>query len=572
MIFNHYIIGILEDNVWVYMLPHFVNGLTGCTTYIGYPTGTCNHLGSQPLIYVSIFFLTKISNPVFGYNLLIFGGMILNFIFAFKFFKKLFNSLTSSILTIVFLLSPYFYYHGRSHTDLIQFWLVIWFLDILFFSKTRYKSIYLGVVLAITTAVSNYLGYFTFLFTSLYLTFGFLFQRSKVLMIKKYYLDVIMATLVFILLSATYLTPYIRSSLLVSGSKEEKGNYVTVTQRPFEDFIIFSSRPWYYLMPSVDNPFLSGVSKEFLKRISSGGNYLTQNYFKVEHSDSFLGWVNICLGVVGGLFLLKTTKNRPNSDNESSVSFLVIFLCMVGLVILSMPPYVSISGVGFYTPSFILFKVFPMFRVLARLGVLILFLTLIFTGYGYKVILNLGASGRTKRFLTYFATGFLVIFSLVEFFVTIKIEKIDSSPQVYGYLSSIESGKFPIVVYPYSKTTEAIFWMSIYKQPIINPRGYVNFSTGFTSEDFTKRLNTLDGLEKAKNMGAKYLIYFYDEDKRNSAEFFANNPYLIKTKQFEEPFQGEKRITLPYLGKYVIAKVTDSRTGKPNSAILYFFK
>ena len=568
MIFNNYLIGIIEDNTWVFYLSYLIKGLRGCTSYVGYPTGSCISI-NEPFSQFSAYFITRIFSPVFGYNLIILGGFALNFFFAFWFFKKLFKPFTALLLSTVFFVSPYFAYQSRSHIDLLQFWPVVWFLGTLFFSKSRYKGVYLGLLLALITSFSNYLGYFTILFTFLYLVFGFLLDKSKIHSFKKYYSSVLVGAAVFVLISMTFLWPYIKSNYLVPRVPIGDKTVAKVVNKPLEDFVIFSSRPWYYLMPSVDNPFFGGTSQGFLTKISSGGNYLTANYFKSEHSASFLGWVNMCLAVAGLISLAVSFKTRRDSESRSPISYLVLSLSIIGLVILSMPPYVSVSGISFYTPSFLLFKAFPMFRVLARLGVLILFLMLIFTGYGYELILRSAGSRRSTRFLSYILIIFLVVFSLAESFITIKITNVSASPKVYTYIGDTVLQKSPIVVYPYSKTTDAVFWISTYKQPLINPRFYEDTKTGFIAEDFTKNLNTTNGLNKAREMGAKYMVYFYEEDGNSAAGVFNGYPYFTKVEQFTENSPDEQQTKL---GNYVLAKISDLGSGRSNSAILYSFK
>jgi hypothetical protein len=574
MIFSNYFIGFIEDNVWAFTMTKLIKGLVGCTPYLGYPTGNCINAfsSSEPLSLIPDFLLAKFFNPVFGYNLVIFVAFSLNLFFSFRFFKKLFGTFISCLLSVAFLASPFFYYHGRSHIDLIQFWPVIWFLDTLLFSKAQHKNIYLGLLLVLITGVSNYLGYFTLVFAFIYLIFSFLLSKSKILVVKKHYSGVFVTVVVFILFSSIFLAPYIRANYLLSEDSVGSETGVQVLKRPFEDFITFSTRPWYYLMPSVDNPFFGKFSQDFLTKISSGGNYLTTNYFKSEHSNSFLGWANLVLGIIGCIYLSLTLKNRRDSIHDYSINFLAIFFSVVGLIILSIPPHVSVSGVSFYMPSLLLFKVFPMFRVLARMGILILFLTLIFTGYGYEAILRSFSSSRVRRLASYFIIMFLSVFTLVEFFIPIKVTDVSIPPKIYTYLAKKSTYKFPIVVYPYSKTSDAAFWIGVYKEPLINPRFYENYQTGFVSEEFTKNLVTADGIDKAREMGAAYLIYFYETDKNVNSEVFNNFPSLSKVEQFVENSPDEWQIQLPFFNKYVIAKIINAGNGKSNSAILYSFK
>jgi|GEM_PF-846379 len=561
MLLANYFIGIIEDNITFFYLPRLVKGLIGCTDYFGYPTGFCQNLiiYFQPITAITSFLFAKILNPIIAYNIIVIGGLALNSFFSFRFFKKLFGRFISFLLTLIFLTSPYISYQSRSHLDLMQFWPVIWFLDTLFFSKSRHKAIFLGLILTLITGISNYLSYFTILFSVLYLLLKFLFSQSKITLMKGSWREVIKTLVIFILLSGTFMAPYIKSNFFAPRVRFEENIDNKATNRPFEDFIIFSSRPWYYILPSVDNPFFGAFSQKILDQLSSGKNYLTQNYFKSEHSASYLGWVNISLALLGIIMLIRTKQ-----VSEKPIFYPALLVTILGLIILTMPPSVTLRGVTFLTPSYVLFKIFPMFRVLARAGVLILFLVLIFTGFGYISLENLLVARKINHKIAQFVLLALASFSFIEFFVPLKVTHVGTPPKVYSYIGSIGYLKSPIVVYPYNKTTGALFWFTTHRQPLINPRYYEHKETNFVSENFTKLLNTTKGLEEARIMGAKYLVYFYIDDGGKSMNFFENNNLLVHISNFSEEGQEEQ--------SSAFIQIIEAGADATNSAILYKFK
>lgn len=570
MILTNYFIGFIEDSAGHFSIPRLISGLKGCTDFVGYPTGLCQNLfvNNQPLIFIPAFLLAKLVDPTLAYNLIVLGGTGLNFFFAFRFFKRLFGRFIALLLASIFLFSPYLAYQSRAHFDLIQVWPVVWFLDTLFFSKSRHKAVFLGLLLTLITGISNYLGYFTILFTAVYLAFALLMSAGKVSIVKKYYREVIKGTVVFALSSSLFIAPYIKSNYLSPKVRIEESVDDKAANRPFEDFITFSSRPWYYLLPSVDNPFFGGLSQNLLDKLSSGGNYLTQNYFKAEHSASYLGWVNLVLVLIGVLGRRASQQFEESGSgagprDESAVksapalNLPTLLITIIGLIILTMPPSITVSGVTVVTPSYLLFKFFPMFRVLARAGVLILFLTLIFTGYGYRALIKRG----TPRLILLT----LALFSVAEFLIPLKITHVGTPPKVYAHIGATDPLKSPMVVYPYNKTNEALFWMTTHKQPLINPRSYENKPTNFVSEDFTNLLNTDRGLAKAQLLGAKYLVYFYEDDGGKSADFFSQTDLLTRIAQFNETDVEERQA----LG---LVRVVEAGSAVSNSAVLYKFR
>lgn len=570
MIISNFLIGFVEDNMGFFVISTLVSRLPGCTDYIGFPTGYCfgSLVNNQPVISILSYVLARLSNPVAAYNLIVLGGMALNYFFSFRFFKKIFGRFIALLLATVFIANPYLAYQSRSHFDLMQFWPVIWFLDTLFFSKSMHKNIYLGLLLTLLMGVSNYLCYFTVLFAAIYLVFKLLLSKSKISDVKSYWRGVVKTLAVFILLSSTFIAPYVKSNFFSTRIRIEENINSAAVNRPFEDFIVFSSRPWYYLLPSVDNPFFGELSQKFLNQLSNGRNYLTQNYFKAEHSASYLGWMNLILALVGVVWLFRVKRET------SQVNYPALLITIIGLIILTMPPSITLKGVTIYTPSNILFKTFPMFRVLARAGVLILFSTLIFTGYGYRSLINLSISTKIKRKVVQLVLSVMALFSISEFFIPLKITHVGTPPKVYTYLGATEQLKAPIVVYPYSKTNEVLFWTNIYKQPLINPHSYENKETGFVSTDFTNLLKSSGGLEKAHNMGARYLVYFYGDDDVQSMNFFNQSQYLIKIDNFKEENQGERQITISPIEPltFTFIRIVEAGTAESNSAVLYKFR
>lgn len=568
-----YLIGFIEDNAGFFIIPRLISGLKGCSDFIGYPSGICLNLfaDNQPFTLVPTHLLAKVADPVLIYNLFVLGGLVLNFLFTFRFFSKIFGRFKAFLLATVFITSPYFAYQSRSHVDLIHFWPVVLFLDTLFFYNGRYKAIVLGLLLTLITGISNYLGYFTLLFTVI---FTVLSSRTSKGITRQF----VTTAIVFALSSSFFIAPYIMANYSPFQVRVEEQVSSRTVRRPIEDFVTFSSRPWYYFLPSVDNPFFGSLSQNFLTRLSSKGAYLTQNYFKAEHSASYLGWVNMSLALVGAISLL--IKKQP-INISAPLSYSALLMSVVGLIVLTMPPFITTGGAVIYTPSYILFRVFPMFRVLSRMSGLVLFLTLIFTGYGYVVVENLLViktpnhhKFRVNLVVTRLIFAILAFISVVEFFIPPKITHVGVPPKVYSYIEAASYIKSPVVVYPYNKTNQAIFWMTVYKQPLINPRTYENTSTSFISEEFTKLLNTTYGLENARRMGARYMVYFYTADGGESTNFFNQSEYLTKINEFEENDQSERLISLPQMGSsmFTIMRIVEAGSAKSNSAILYEFR
>lgn len=553
---NSILLGVIEDNNWLFYAVKTIGKLSGCTDLIGYPTGYCRDVVSsnQPISDVIAFILAHTLSPLLAYNIMVIIGLLGTALTSYLVFRNLVGKYIALILSATFVLSPFFLYQHRSHFDLVQFWPVILTIRELIIKKSRYREIKIGILLAITTGISNYLGYMTLIFTMLYGLFVFLGKKEKRDYIRLSYKKWVAFFLVYIAGISIFLFPYIKTNYI--GGPDKIGSSSVLVKRSLDDFITFSSRPWYLLLTSSDNPFYGKWASSMLGNIQQSNNYLTLNYFKSEHSAAYIGWMTLLLAITGITYIKRYKIETP--FHSSALISSVIFL-----TILSMPPQIIIGSVEVYTPSYILFKLFPMFRVLSRFGVLILFLEFIFAGYGYSYI----AKALSKKLGTVVIIT-LTILCFSEFFVPLKITLVDKSPEVYSSLAKKHDEKTPIVIYPYSKTVESAFWITTHNQPIINPRAYSDPEKKFESESFTKSLNTPQGLTEARKLGAKYLVYFVNSDSKTSLEFFNTSEYLSQEEQFTPTGVINPPAPLFY-DKFI--KLVDAGDPWENAAILYRF-
>lgn len=100
---------------------------------------------------------------------------------------------------------------------------------------------------------------------------------------------------------------------------------------------------------------------------------------------------------------LQTSENTSYHPPAGGTSYYIglFFFLSVGLFILSLPPFVSLGFAKIYLPSYVLMKVFPMFRTMSRLGLPMLLCLLVLTGYGLQIFYNsILASFSSGRSLT----------------------------------------------------------------------------------------------------------------------------------------------------------------------------
>lgn len=126
---------------------------------------------------------------------------------------------------------------------------------------------------------------------------------------------------------------------------------------------IYSSRPWEFLLPYHDNPLVPRSIVQYEVAHLHGSNF-TEN-------ELFLGYVVMLLAAVAVLAL--------------RARFEVVLLLAVGVVgaAVSLPPGLHYHGFVVPTPSLYLNQIFPIFRVYARFGLLVILGATLLAGLGF---------------------------------------------------------------------------------------------------------------------------------------------------------------------------------------------
>ncbi|MFH1295060.1 MAG: hypothetical protein ABIH84_00540 [bacterium] len=514
-----FFIGTLEDNLSFFVQVYLLRKSGwGHSNLIGYPYGidVNAYPNNQPVYHLTTLLLGRIIEPVLAYNLIIAFTMFLTILISFRFFNCFLKSRTVSFFYAVLLtFSPYMLFHLRSHLDLIQLWTLMLYLLTLIKAKKTKDFIFAGLILSLTILTSNYLGFagliFTFFFFAGELVFNSGPFKAKLGQIAK---NLISLLLPLAAVALIFISPYLISNYLITEKVNESSQTINVAsvERGLGEFFTFSSRPWYTFMPPISNPFYGNWSANFLSVLqNSWGYWLTFNYFPAEHAAAFLGNTNLTLALVGLIYIIKS----KNIDHKKRNLLYKLLLAAVGVYILTLPPYFTINLIKIYTPSYLLYVVFPMFRSLVRLNIIILPIMLIFSGYGIISILR-----RWKYPYNRVAILLLLLISFSEFIVPIKITAVPETPAVYSYIKNETGNEARIAIYPYSKTKQASFWIKDFDRPIINAFNTDNPAYDFKVELFTNSFNTTEGLNKLRELGGTHLIYFPHADEAKQLSFF----------------------------------------------------
>ncbi|MFC1700336.1 hypothetical protein ACFLZ4_01670 [Patescibacteria group bacterium] len=466
-------------------------------------------LSNQPGLEVVVSLFTT----VFGFNFLLFITLTLNLLLSYLYFKKFRNGW---VYSLIFCTSAYFLSHFGKHIALSQIWVFPFFFYFLskFEEKRQLKdTLLLGLVVALVISVSNYYGFFILLFLCIYGVTKIFFEKEQ-LKHAKFYLGGLLISLIIssLFLFRFFYSAYIGPNIVYSDS----------LNRSPDDMFTFSSRPWYFALPPVKNPFLGEFSRQVLARIESTGYFLADDYFAAEHMGNYLGLI-LCLFTV--LISTYIYKKGP-SDVKRKIS--ILWVTSMVLFLFMLPPFITFLGLKIYTPSLLIYKLFPMFRVMARMSILLLFLILNILGLGFDFLYE---SFSGKKVTLRFLSVLILLATIFETFIPLKIVKMDKTPKVFDYIRESTDKSSILAVYPYSKSQDIFFWTISHKRAVLNFRDFKY--EDFNAEDFTKEMVSGDGLSELRAHNVDYLVVLNDINDSDK-KIFQTSPLLSLEGDFDE--------------------------------------
>lgn len=540
------ILGIIEDNWPSFAIGYLYKQNPGLYfEQLGFPHGYyLNPAFNEPFSQIPFLTMSLYLDEILAFNLFIIASFALNIFFGYKFFRGFNNSRTiSTALSVIFAFAPYFRYQSRSHPDLIQFWPLFILFGTVIRSKLSIKtSIKTGVFLYIASCFANYLGFFGWMIANLVTGIRLIQEKIslrtslKVLFTQNFIYTILFVSTIFV----TYFKlPEIIKPQIEQSPNLNKSIPLSDISRNIEDFFYFSLRPWYFITPTPENPITGAYAKTFIEVLQTKwGYWLTFDYFPSEHSAAFLGFTNIFLAILGIRFLL--SKNNYQQLKFNKHLLIIIFCVSLFIILVTLPPYFTISDIKIYTPNYLIYLLFNLFRTTARLGIINLAFVLILSGFGYQYLQTKITHKNLFRLLIFI----IFLFQFLEFWSPIRIINISKAPQVYTVLANIPERN--LVIYPYSQTIDVAFWIRAHNKNIINTHAFK--TNNFDSKQFTGNLSNLDGINKLLCSKAELFVYFNIADKNKNTQFFDSVPFLqkIESIQIDQNDQSYKNFLINY--------------------------
>jgi hypothetical protein len=483
---------------WIWWYGHaWTNSLdANFVQIVGCPFGlSLKGLPIAPLLNYPIVLLNLVmQNEIITYNLVTLFGIFFTSVCAFLLIRYLTGSGVAGFLGgLIFGFCPNQIMHAAQHMGFVlNFWIILYVFS-LFKLKDIFclKNILFCILSGVGTVLTNYYyGYFVLIFTG-----SFLLYWYNALKIKMKYILIAFAAILLLCI------PFVLYFLV-------KKNPGVPLSQPIGDLFKYSAHWYDYFLPSEFHPFFGFLAAK-----------LNRHYFE---RSLYLGFVPLLLAVWGCI------KGWSNNN--------IRFIAITGIVffIITLSPVFNVFGLKIPNLSYFLFKILPMFRVYARIGIFVILSVAVLAGYGLKTILD-SLKGRWTRGCVVFLCSGIVIFEFINFppFHNIDLSK---TPEVYTWLknepSDVVVAEYPLVRNIEAKHSEYLFYQRIHKKALVN-----GASEGTIGDAFRKEVQYLYFEETGKllaYLGADYIIVHKDSYSVEDLLRIKDSKGLTVAKEFSD--------------------------------------
>ena len=461
----------------------------------------------EPLNGMINYMFFSLFDPITAANLLGFVYMVLMFTFSYLVFSRLVSNRPLSIFFSLFsTFSVYNVYRIQSFTtDLYQVFLIPLTIYLLYIR--RVKPYFLSFLFIFGFGISIYTTYMCVVITLFWYLADICIAKDFKKRLCQALINVILFIFPLLLVGGIIYSSVLIQSLPVFSSRRSDKELISnmkVKYRPIEDFYNLSFRPWYFVIPPQNSLFFSDLSKRIYTRIETTKYYLADDYIEEEAGGSYLGW-HFLTGVLLTVFLLVASGRFLSNDSVLLIhKELIVKLGIVSVLILfvSHPPTFTISGITFYTPTFVIYKILPIFRTLVRFGAVLYFFVLTIN---YLLVASFVPKlGVYKRYASY-----LLLVVLTFFLMSVRINHLNMlhPPDEIVFLKQYSNTPFKYAVYP-KGDYYSIFWILYHKKQLVNPVDFINTETNFESNKFSKLLLEKQVLSEAKKLDVRLLVVY----------------------------------------------------------------
>ncbi|MBM3255627.1 MAG: hypothetical protein FJZ08_04925, partial [Candidatus Omnitrophica bacterium] len=428
-------------------------------SYLAYP------FGIEYVVFGYLFFLINLAlalftNPLFTYNFQVLANLFLAAFFTYLLAHNITKSRVSAFFSgLIFGFCPYILMRSWQHLGETYLWMMplsLWLLFALKEKPTRAKKILLIISIFLSGIVLG-TAYYTAIIIATFL-FYIIFKPAT----RGYFKSLILLLGAGYFLIATQYFTYIRDSVLFAHTKAAVFNPY---RRPFEDLFTMSARPLSYLLPSSAHPLFGKFTQFFVGTDLYGRSF-------TEHT-LYLGWVPLALSFIAFLYWRRKpslgagTVNKAAYDTDNfSIGFFILLAAVAWLF--SQPPWWNLAGLKLYMPSFVMYRIIPMFRAYCRFGIVIMLAVAVLAGFGLRLLLERFKAKTIKLIVLALCCG-LVLFEFWSW-PPYKVIDVSKVPAVYYWLKEkprdIIIAEYPLDINSPNEMYK--FYQTVHEKKMIN--------------------------------------------------------------------------------------------------------
>lgn len=485
-------------------------------TYLAYPFGL--DFSHTPFSYVTNlvgFSLTYFTNEIAAYNFLkMLSFPLLSLTTYLLIYYLTEERVISAIIGLFYAFSPFHVIHNMAHfTNLYWMPLAVLFLLKLLREGGYKNGALFGLFFGLMFVEYAYYAYFIGILIPVFIIAYMSNSSTRTNIVNTKFLKVsVVSFIVFCLIILPMLYPMLKGIFWVKGSTDI---VMGALAKDFSDLFIFSAKPLDYLFPSKHNLFLGWLVPDFGMSPLKGHRY-TEHTLYLGYSLLFLGWY--------ALYYALRKKGQLGINSKDRQTVYLFFAIAIVAAILSAPPFIPLgkyhidiqtreifADYKIYLPQYFLYKLFPMFRVYARMGAVVLLAVSVLAAFGLREILvRINTQRMRYLFLSLF---FLIIFVEYAELPSFRLTKVQE-PEAYKWLAS-QPGQFPIVEYPLGAGDDPYttyyynFYQRIHKKYLVN--GAIK---GTPADKFRKEIIDIskpETVDKLSDIGVKYILIHKDK-------------------------------------------------------------
>jgi hypothetical protein len=475
------------------------------TDFIAYPFGV-DFFTNQPfaLLWFSVNYLLAIfTTPALTYNIQVLSNLFLAAFFMFLLVRRITHDDYSAFFSgVIFGFCPYIFVRSWQHLGETYIWAIPMVLFSLFRLRDKNTvSVNIAIVISFVIASLNlFILVYILVIVALLLCYLFIRWNENKIFIRR----ILFISLFVFLALLPQMYPVIRQMFILKATPPSVFNPY---HRPFEDLFAQSARPLSYILPTAMHPLFGPFTRKFVGTKLYGASF-------TEHT-LYLGWVPMLLAFLA--FRARRRMHKEKKGTDSVYSNIersdILFFSLVAFLawLISQPPWWNFGPLKIFMPSYLGYKILPMFRAYCRFGVVVMMAIAVLAGFGLKGFL----AGRKRAGSKFAIASIFSCLVLFEFwnYPPYKVIDIAKAPDVYSWVKA-QPDNTVIAEYPLdARSPNDLYklYQITHEKKMIN--GSVNTSTGRLAHEVAQELVILSDLktvQKLRWLGVRYVLVHHE--------------------------------------------------------------